>query len=87
MAPGMVNATPNAAVANAPGGTNVQTYFGNTDPYSRAAGSYQNAASTYAPLASRVLSSTGTTTAPKSDFWDFAGNVLGTAVGAWAGGL
>jgi len=80
--------TPGALpLPNAPSGSNVQTYFGSADPYARASGNYQAAAGTYAPLASRVLSSTGTKTEPKTSFFDFAGNVLGQAAGAYTGGV
>ncbi len=63
-----------------------QTFFGSADPFARAQGGYSAAGSGYSTLASRVLSTTGTTTAPKSDFWDFAATALGTAAGAFAGG-
>ena len=65
-----------------------QTYFGNADPYARAVGTYGQAASTYAPLASRVLSSSGTTTTeqPKATFMDFVGNIGGQMLGSYAGG-
>jgi hypothetical protein len=63
-----------------------QTAFGGADPAGRALGAFGGAAGTYAPLASRVLSSTGTKTEPRADFWDFAGNVLGQAAGAYVGG-
>lgn len=79
---------PNTPITpNAPAGSNVQTYFGNADPYARAQGSYAQAAGTYAPLASRVLSSTSKKTEPKTSFFDFAGNVLGQAAGAYTGGM
>lgn len=58
----------------------------NADPYSRAAGSYSGAAATYAPLATRVLSST-TTKDDGGSVWDFAGTALGIGVGAYTGGL
>jgi len=63
-----------------------QAYFGGADPAGRAMGGYASAAGTYAPLASRVLSSTQTKTEPRADFWDFAGSVLGQAAGAYVGG-
>lgn len=58
----------------------------NADPYSRAAGSYSGAAATYAPLATRVLSSTRTEDSG-GGFWNFAGNAAGMATGAFTGGL
>jgi len=59
----------------------------NADPYARAAGSYSGAAATYAPLATRVLSSTTTKDDGGGGFWDFAGTALGIGVGAYTGGL
>jgi hypothetical protein len=64
-----------------------QTYFGNADPLARAQGGLQAAGSGYSSLASRVLSSTSTKETPKTSFFDFAGNVLGKAAGAYVGGL
>lgn len=58
----------------------------NADPYSMAAGSYSGAAATYAPLATRVLSSTRTEDSG-GGFWNFAGNAAGMATGAFTGGL
>jgi len=57
----------------------------NVDPYSRAAGSYSGAAATYAPLATRVLSST-TTKEEEGGFGSFLGNVTGMALGSMGGG-
>ncbi|GAF95267.1 unnamed protein product, partial [marine sediment metagenome] len=54
------------------------------DPAGRAMASSAQAASMYAPLATRVLSTSST--APKTSFWDFAGGALGTAAGAYMGG-
>jgi len=60
-----------------------QTYFGNADPLSRAQGGLGAASSGYGTLASRVLSSARED--PPGTFWDFAGNIAGQGVGAWAG--
>ncbi|HPV30927.1 MAG TPA: hypothetical protein PLT30_15785 [Deltaproteobacteria bacterium] len=57
----------------------------NADPYSRAAGSYSGAAATYAPLATRVLSSTRTEES-EGGFGNFVANVGGMALGSMAGG-
>ena len=57
----------------------------NADPYARAAGSYSGAAATYAPLATRVLSST-TTKEEEGGFGNFVANVGGMALGSMAGG-
>lgn len=59
----------------------------NADPYSRAAGSYSGAAATYAPLATRVLSSTTTKEDGGNSFMDFAGTALGIGAGAFTGNL
>ncbi len=67
-------------------GTGEVTTVNNADPYSRAASSYSGAAATYAPLATRVLSSTNETDSG-SGFWNFAGTALGLGVGAYTGGL
>lgn len=56
----------------------------NADPAARATGQYSGAAQSYAPLATRVLSSTKT--GPQTSFYDFAGQVLGTGLGSFAGG-
>ncbi len=63
------------------------TTVNNADPYARASGSYSGAAATYAPLATRVLSSTTTRESDSGGgFLNFAGNVLGQGIGAFAGG-
>jgi len=59
------------------------TTVNNADPYARAAGTYSGAASTYAPLATRVLSTSKET--PDAGFMGFFGNVLGQGAGAYAG--
>jgi hypothetical protein len=67
-------------------GQGAATTVNNADPYARAAGSYSGAAATYAPLATRVLSSTKTEDS-SGGFWNFAGNAAGMATGAFTGGL
>jgi hypothetical protein len=67
-------------------GQGAATTVNNADPYARAAGSYSGAAATYAPLATRVLSSTKTEDR-SGGFWNFAGNAAGMATGAFTGGL
>jgi len=58
----------------------------NADPASRATALYSGAASTYAPLATRVLSSSSTVKTPSAGALGFLGNVLGQGIGAFAGG-
>ncbi|MDA8126070.1 MAG: hypothetical protein M0009_12880 [Deltaproteobacteria bacterium] len=54
----------------------------NADPATRAIQTYNGAASTYAPLATRVLSSSKDT--PSAGFMGFLGNMMGQAGGAFA---
>lgn len=58
----------------------------NADTYGRAAGSYSGAAATYAPLATRVLSSTTTKEDEGGGFGSFLGNIAGIGLGSIAGG-
>lgn len=62
-----------------------QTYFGNADPVARAQTGLAGASATTGTLASRVLSSKEKESGG-GGFWDFAGNVLGKAAGAYATG-
>ena len=66
-------------------GQGATTTVYNADPYARAAGSYSGAAATYAPLATRVLSSTRTEES-EGGFGNFVANVGGMALGSMAGG-
>ena len=59
----------------------------NADPYARASGSYSGAAGTYAPLATRVLSSTSTKDDGGNGFMNFLGTAAGIGLGAYTGGL
>ena len=65
--------------------TGAVTMVNNADPYSRAAGSYSGAAATYAPLATRVLSSTKETSG--GGFGEFLGQAAGIGLGAYMGGF
>ena len=72
------------------GGTGVGVQYGNgADPYSRAVTSYSGAASSYTPLATRVLGTSGTSTSttPSGGFGGFLGNLVGMGVGAMTGGM
>ncbi|OPY89019.1 MAG: hypothetical protein A4E71_00099 [Smithella sp. PtaU1.Bin162] len=62
------------------------TTVNNADPASRAAGLYSGAASTYAPLATRVLSSQSAVKTPSAGVWGFLGNMMGQGLGSFAGG-
>ncbi len=61
------------------------TTVNNADPAARAIAGYSGAAATYAPLATRVLSSTRTTENEGGGFMSFMGNVLGQGIGAGMG--
>lgn len=65
-----------------------QTQLGSgADPYARAAASYSGAASTYGPLANRVLGTTRTGPRdPYSRTGSLVGGILGTGIGAYFGG-
>jgi hypothetical protein len=66
-------------------GSGAVTTVNNADPAARATQSFSGAASSYAPLATRVLSSTKTTDNGGSGFGSFLGTLGGTALGAYTG--
>jgi len=61
------------------------TTVNNADPYARAAQTYSGAAATYAPLATKVLSSTQERE-NNVGWMSLVGNVLGQGMGGFAGG-
>jgi hypothetical protein len=65
--------------------TGAVTTVNNADPYARAATSYSGAASSYTPLATRVLSSTKEESG--GGFMDFLGQAAGIGLGAYTGGF